>query len=356
MSTNPLHTASLRCTITGTHTFACKEDISMAKSSNQKLKILYLAKIFLQYTDESHGLTMNELIEKLAHYDISADRKTLYLDIEELRNFGMDIIGEKEGKYFLYKLLSRDFELAELKLLVDSIQSAKFMTEKKSGELIKKLESLCSVYDAKKLHRQVILTGRVKAHNESIYYNVDYIHSAISSGKQLRFLYFQWNLEKKMELRHDGEPYTVSPYALIYDDNYYLVAYDEKDEMIKHFRVDKMLKPAIIDKPRDGMEAFNQVDIASYSKSLFGMFTGDACEVTLLCKNNIAGAIIDRFGTDVTIIKADDEHFKARVTVIPGVQFFGWVAGLGGNVKIIAPDSVVEKMKKMADTLSSLYK
>ncbi len=327
----------------------------MAKSSNQKLKILYLAKIFSQYTDESHGLTMSELIQKLGKYDISADRKTIYLDIEELRNFGMDIIGEKDGKYFIYKLLSRDFELAELKLLVDSIQSAKFMTEKKSANLIKKLESLCSIYDAKQLHRQVILTGRVKAHNESIYYNVDYIHNAISQGKQLKFLYFQWNTEKKMELRHDGEPYIVSPFALIYDDNYYLVAYDEKDEMIKHFRVDKMLKPSIVDKNRAGFEEFKKVDLASYSKSLFGMFTGESCDVTLLCKSNISGAIIDRFGTDVTIIRADEDHFKARVRVIPSVQFFGWVAGLGDNVKIIAPDDVVSKMKELVCTLSSLY-
>ena len=174
------------------------------KGDNQKLKMLYLAKIFSEETDDMHPLTMPEIISMLASYGVNADRKTLYMDFEELRHFGMDIIAEKEGRSMNYYLGSRDFELPELKLLVDSVQSAKFITDKKSNELIKKLESLVSRYEAKQLNRQVVISGRIKAMNESIYYNVDKLHEAIGSDRQIRFLYYQWNVKKEMELRKNG--------------------------------------------------------------------------------------------------------------------------------------------------------
>ncbi|MGN0564187.1 MAG: helix-turn-helix transcriptional regulator, partial [Candidatus Heritagella sp.] len=199
----------------------------MAKGSNQKPKLLYLAKIFAEYTDEEHGLSMQEIIARLNQYEINADRKTLYLDFEELRHFGLDIVSEQKGRNVYYFLASRDFELPELKLLVDCVQSSKFITERKSRELIKKLESLVSKHNASQLQRQVILSGRVKAMNESIYYSVDTIHNAINGDKQIRFQYFQWNVKKEMELRHHGAWYQISPWALVWDDEYYyLIGYD----------------------------------------------------------------------------------------------------------------------------------
>ena len=214
----------------------------MSKSSNQKLKLIYLMKILLERTDETHGITMPEIIDALAAYDISAERKSLYNDIENLRVYGLDIIGTQEDRTYSYHIGNRQFELAELKLLVDSVQSAKFITAKKSNELIKKIEGLASKYEASQLHRQVFVAGRVKTMNESIYYNVDRIHTAIAENSRITFQYFQWNVDKKMELRHDGALYDVSPWSLSWDDeNYYLIAYDSSEGMIKHFRVDKML-------------------------------------------------------------------------------------------------------------------
>ena len=214
----------------------------MPKSSNQKLKLIYLMKILLERTDETHSITMPEIIEALAAYDISAERKSLYNDIENLRVYGLDVIGTQEDRTYSYHIGNRQFELAELKLLVDSVQSAKFITAKKSNELIKKIEGLASKYEASQLHRQVFVTGRVKTMNESIYYNVDRIHTAIAENSRITFQYFQWNVDKKMELRHDGALYEVSPWSLSWDDeNYYLIAYDSNEGIIKHFRVDKML-------------------------------------------------------------------------------------------------------------------
>ena len=167
------------------------------KGDNQKLKMLYLAKIFMEETDDLHTLTMPEIIAKLAAYGVNADRRTLYLDIEELRRFGLDIIAVREGRYYYYHLGERLFELAELKLLVDSVQSAKFITNRKSNELIKKIESLASRYEGKQLQRQVVISGRTKTMNESIYYNVDKLHAAIGSGCQIRFKYYKWNVKNE---------------------------------------------------------------------------------------------------------------------------------------------------------------
>ena len=191
------------------------------KGENQKLKMLYIVQLFSRETDDAHKLTMPEIIAKLAAEGVNADRKTLYQDFDELRRFGFDIISEKEGRNYYYYLGSRDFELPELKLLVDSVQSSKFITDKKSGQLIKKLESLVSKYEGSQLHRQVIIAGRVKTMNESIYYNVDKIHAAIGADRQIRFKYFDWNLKKEMEPRYGGRWYQLSPWALMWDDEKY---------------------------------------------------------------------------------------------------------------------------------------
>ena len=327
------------------------------KGENQKLKMLYLVQLFSRETDDTHKLTMPEIVLKLAADGVNADRKTLYQDFDELRRFGFDIISEKEGKSCYYYLGSRDFELPELKLLVDSVQSSKFITDKKSGQLIKKLESLVSRYEGSQLHRQVIIAGRVKTMNESIYYNVDKIHAAIGNDRQIRFKYFDWNLKKEMEPRYGGKWYQLSPWALMWDDEkYYLVAYDSKHETIIHYRVDKMTQIGILDEKREGHEAFRKFNIAHYTNTLFGMFAGDETKVTIEAENRLVSVFIDRFGKDIIIAPVDEDHFRTTVTVAVSKQFFGWIMGIDGDVRIVAPDSVVKQIRAEIESLAERYK
>ncbi|MGP1448597.1 MAG: helix-turn-helix transcriptional regulator [Filifactor alocis] len=329
----------------------------MAKGRNQKLKLLYLTKIFMEKTDESHALTLAEITSLLNGYEVTADRKTLYLDFEELKHYGLDIISEQRSKTVVYYLASRDFELAELKLLVDSVQSSKFITEKKSNSLIKKLESLVSEHESKQLHRQVITSGRVKTMNESILINVDSIHSAINNNRQISFQYFQWTPDKQRELRHDGQQYTISPWHLVWDnDNYYMIGYDSDSEMIKHFRVDKMLRISSGNEKREGLKKMKEFNIATYSRTLFGMLGGESTRVTLQCHNSMAGVIIDRFGKDTVMLRHDDEHFIAYVEVVPSDQFLGWIIGLSSYVQIMEPSSVVKQIKDLLSKQMELYR
>lgn len=329
----------------------------MAKGTNQKLKIVYLMKILLEKTDETHSITMSEIISSLEAYDIPAERKSIYSDIESLRQYGMDIIGEQKGKTYYYHVGNRQFELAELKLLVDSVQSAKFITAKKSRELIKKIEGLASKYEASQLHRQVFVSERVKTMNESIYYNVDLIHGAINSNTQITFQYFQWDVNKEIVLKRDGGLYQVSPWALSWEDeNYYMIAYDSIENKVKHFRVDKMLHITVGEKKREGHEFFKQFDMALYAKKMFGMFAGEEQRVKLECVNELAGVIIDRFGKDVAIVKMDDKHFMVNVKVAVSRQFIAWVIALGEGVRIVGPESVLEQMRKETDRLVKQYK
>lgn len=239
-------------------------------------------KILLEKTDEEHSITMQEIKESLEAYGIGAERKSLYSDIESLRQYGMDIIGRQMDRTYYYSVGNRQFELAELKLLVDSVQAAKFITAKKSNELIKKIESMASKYEASKLHRQVYVAERVKTMNESIYYNVDMIHAAIGANSKITFQYFQWNVDKKMELRRGGSLYEVSPWALSWsDENYYLIAFDSLEDKIKHFRVDKMLHIEMEGSKREGKKCFDEFDMAIYTRKMFGMFGGEEQMVNL---------------------------------------------------------------------------
>ena len=327
----------------------------MSKGTNQKLKLLYLTKIFREQTDEEHMLTIAEIIEKLSAYDVSADRKTLYTDFEELRHFGLDIISQQIGRQHYYYLGAREFELPELKLLVDSVQSAKFITAQKSQKLIKKLEGLVSKYEATQLQRQVYITGRVKTMNESIYYNVDKLHAALSADAQIQFQYYQWNVKKEMELRRGGKLYQVSPWGLMWDDEYYyLVAYDAETDKIKHYRVDKMLRIQITDQKRAGKERYQSFNLPDYTKRIFGMFSGEETKVTLEADNSMAGVLIDRFGKDIMLIPQDGGRFRATVDVAISDQFLGWIVALG-TVKIVGPEAVVKKMQAKVSNLIAAY-
>lgn len=327
----------------------------MARSEKQRLKLLYIAQLLLERTDEEHSVTTSEIIAYLKANDITAERKTIYTDIDQLIDFGMDIIKitERPGGYYL---ASRQFELAELKLLVDAVQASKFITTKKSGELIGKLETLCSKSEAKQLHRQVVVTNRNKAVNENIYYNIDIIYNAIAENCKIRFQYFEWNVKKEMRLRRDGAFYEVSPWLLSWDDeNYYLIAHDDRNGEIRHYRVDKMLKLTLMSTPREGKSQFQNFDVAAYSKKTFGMFAGDEETVTLCCDNSLTGVIIDRFGKDVPMRRLDDGHIRARVDVAVSRQFFGWITGLSTSVKIESPERVANAYKDYLQEIMERY-
>ena len=270
----------------------------MARAANQKLKCLYLWQFLLQNTDEEHPATIPQMIEYLARHDIPAERKSLYDDIEALRQCGLDVEYRKAqgGGYYV---ASREFQLPELKLLVDAVQSSKFLSLRKSNALITKLEKLASRYEAQALRRQVYVTHRVKNMNESIYYNVDALHSAIAAGSRITFRYFDWDITGKKKYRHEGKRYQISPWALLWDDeNYYLVGYDTEHGERRHYRVDKMEAITQTGEERLGKELFSHFDPAEYSRKVFGMYGGEPQQITLQFAANMANIVFDRFGRD----------------------------------------------------------
>lgn len=318
------------------------------RGKNQKLKLLYLAKIMQEQTDDTHMLTMSQIINELAKYDIEAQRKSVYDDLAALNFFGIEIIKYQEFGNTWYYCGARDFELAELHIIIDAIASSKFITEKKSKELIKKIEHMASNHDAKLIDRDVYVSGRVKNMNESIFYTVDAIQNAIANNHRITFQYFNWNVDGEMELKHDGKFYNISPWALLWDDeNYYLLGYDNDVKDFKHYRVDKMLHTEEAKTKRQGEAKFNKLDKEIYTKKHFRMFGGEEERVTLLCKNEMANVIIDQFGRDVTLRKVDDEYFKVNVDVVVSNQFLAWIIALEGNVVVVAPEIIKEKMKQL---------
>lgn len=327
----------------------------MPKSPKQKQKLLYIAEYLLAQTDENHCVTTKQIIEHLGKNGITAERKSIYSDIETLCEFGMDII-RSESVRGGYQVVSRDFELAEVKLLVDLVQSSKFITMKKSRELISKLEKQVSKNDAGTLQRQVVVADRNKTNNENIYYSVDVIYDAIAHDSKVRYHYFEWDTDKRQKLRKDGMFYEVSPWILMWDDeNYYLVAYDEEAQIMKHYRVDKMLHIERMEDKREGRELYEKMDIASFSKKTFGMFAGEECTLRLLLDQSLTGVVIDRFGSDVSIRKIDDKNILVRVNVAVSPQFFGWVAGFGTRIQIESPQGVRDAFGEYIRSIAELY-
>ena len=313
---------------------------------------LYLMRILLEQTDESHALTLQELIEKMDAEGIPVERRDVYADIEALREFGVDVIADKRGRNTYYFVGNRQFQLAELKLLVDSVQASRFITERKSRELIKKLSDLAGEPQSKELNRHVLIAGRIKSMNESIYYNVDEIHKAINSDSQISFQYFQWGLDKEMELKRDGERYVVSPWALVFDDeNYYMVAVEGSS--LKHYRVDKMLRIKATGDPRAGRELYHEEEYGK--KSLFGMYGGDIVPVTFQAKNWMIGIMIDRFGRDIPIAKVSDEEFETKIDLAISPQFYGWLFALGPDIRVTSPGFVVNKLREYGENVMRNY-
>lgn len=274
----------------------------MPKGTNQKFKLYRLAKIMLEKTDEEHYITMPDILKELEKYDISAERKSIYRDLQELEERGIEVEGEAVGNRYHYHVVSRLFELPELKLLVDAI------------------------------------------------------HNAISENKKIKFQYYQWNVKKEMELRHQGAYYHISPWGLSWDDeNYYLVGFDSEAGTIKHYRVDKMIHIQMSDEQREGREHFKKLDMADYAKKSFGMFGGKEQDVKLLVDNDLVGVIIDRFGKENIFFPEDEQHFTVHVRVHVSKQFLGWIFSLGEKVKILGPEEVIEEMKEEAQRLIKQY-
>lgn len=328
----------------------------MPKSSNQKLKLPYLMKIMLEKTDERHGLTMQQIIDELSLYDIAAERKSIYADFEDMASFGIEVLCDRQGRDHLYHVAGREFELPELKLLIDAVQSSKFITEKKSRQLINKVKTLASENEADELQRQVYVSGRIKTMNESIYYNVDDIHNAINTDRKIRFKYYKWNITKRLVARHGGDYFYVSPWALSWDDeNYYMIAFDDLSQKMRHYRVDKMGQIDVLDEKREGQSLFKNFDMASYSKMNFGMYMGEIKKVAIEFPDEMCGVFIDRFGKDISFHKAGTGRSRLLVDVAVSNQFFGWIMSLGPDVKITGPDDVVEQIAKASKRFAANY-
>lgn len=318
----------------------------MAKSPNQKTKLLHLARMLLRQTDEDHPLTVAQIIEALAREDIKAERKSIYDDLEALRLFGLDVQCRK-GKTPGWFIGSREFELPELKLLMDAVQSSRFITQKKSDALIRKLESLASIHQAGQLQRQVYVSGRIKVMNESIYYNVDKLHTAIAAQKAITFKYFDYDIARQKVFRREGKRYVVSPYGLIWNnENYYLVAFDHANRDMRHYRVDKMTEIAVTCLGREGKEQYPDFQLAQYGQKHFGMYSGPEWKVTLRGRRDKAGLVWDRFGQDVILVPDGEDHFTVTLPVVISPQFFGWLMGLDGSLTLTAPREAVQAYRQ----------
>lgn len=327
----------------------------MAKASKQKLKVLYLLDILEKYTDEEHYITMNEILWRLESRGIQAERKSLYDDIAALNAYGLDI-KKRRGAQTGYALCSRLFEMPELKLLVDAVQASKFITVKKSEELIQKLESLTSKNKAVELQHSVIMRERIKTMNESVYHNVDSIQWAITRNVKISFFYFDWTVKKERRLRKGGGRYKVSPCALTWDDeNYYLIAYDEESQKIKHYRVDKMQEIAAEEEMREGVDGSVRFDMAQYSRRMFGMFGGEVTRVNLRCSNSLIGVMLDRFGVG-TILTPDGDFFEFSVEVAVSPVFLSWLMQFGSKITVLGPPAVIAQLQDLAREVLDVYK
>ncbi len=313
-------------------------------ASYQKLKLLYLMEMLETQTDKDNFITMDQILAYLEKRNIFAERKSIYEDINALKEFGMDIeLVRNKG----YHLVSRQFETSELKLLVDAVQASKFITEKKSSQLIKKLESLTSKNNASELQHSVIMRERIKTMNESVFLTVDSIQAAMAKNRKLSFKYFDWDVNKKKVFRKQGKSYIVSPQALTWDDeNYYLLAFDEDAKILKHFRVDKMTALFMLEEKRS-TENTTRFDTAEYSKKMFGMYGGTTKKVKLKCHNSLAGVFIDRFGVQ-SIITPTGETFEIIVEAAISPVFLSWLMQFGEKVTVLSPESVKEELITLA--------
>lgn len=320
--------------------------------TRKKLRILYLAQFLNEQSDEEHPVTLQDILEHLARCGITADRKSVYDDIEQLRLFGMDVLTVK-GAHFGYYLGQRDFQLPELKMLIDVVQASPFLTANKSMALIGKLEKLASRPQAYQLRRQVYVMNRVRTDNERLYYAVDGINTAINLGRKVTFRYFDWTAGGEKICRRGGALYTADPVALCVDRHYYLVAYDTELGDYRHYRVDRMENLTVTDQPRAPLpEGF---DLGEYVKTIFDMYNGETRTVTLRFARHLTNVVTDRFGTGAHIHADGDDHFALTAPVEVGPTFFGWLFQLGAEAELVEPADVRSQFADYCRGVLGLY-
>jgi predicted DNA-binding transcriptional regulator YafY len=328
----------------------------MAKNPNQKLKILYIMQMLMNESDEAHGLTMADILDRLDEHDIKAERKSIYDDLETLRRFGIDIITDKNGKTTNYYIGNRDFEYPELTLLVDAVQSSRFLTEKKSNALIRKIENLTSKFEASLLDKRVHVAGRIKMQNESIFYNVDAIQDAIARKKKLSFKYYDYNISKEKIARRDGAAYIADPVGLTYvDENYYLITYYHQYDSLVNFRVDRMANIKVTDEAAELMPDAASFDMEGYCRKSFSMFGGEDTHVEIVFDKSLMNAIVDRFGKDVFVQKIDDNSTRAHVAITKSRSFFGWLTAFGDMMMIEKPESLKKEYIEYLKSILASY-
>ena len=325
----------------------------MPKSDNQKLKILYILDYLRKNSHEDNPVRASELIDMLdRRYGIHCDRKTVYSDVAALQEYGVDIVS-LPGKNGGYYITSGNFELSELKLLIDAVQSSRYLTEKKSAELIQKLCELCNEHDGNLMRRNVLVSGRVKSMNESIYNNVDYIQQAISTDKQISFRYFDWDLGGKRKYRE--KDYIASPYGLCQDnENCYLLAWAERHG-ITAYRIDRMVGIRLLEDKRLPCPELSGKAFNHYANRLFQMFSGEAVDVKLRFHKKLINVVMDRFGRDTMLIPDGEEYFNFTVRVEVSPMFLSWVMGFGNLAKIVYPQAVAEQCKALCREIIEQY-
>lgn len=324
--------------------------------SRQKQKLLLMRKILLENTDENNPMTGNQIIEELARNGIKEERKTLYDDIATLIGSGLAIEVTKAGHANAYYVSERLFTTEELFVLVDAVASSKFLTQKKSSELIKKLQQLTSKSQAKSLQRQIYVENRVKTFNDSIYYTINQINEAIFSKKVITFQYYSYDPSKKRQLKHGGEIYKVSPYHLTWrNDNYYLIGYSHKRDKVVYFRADRMTRVSVIDEKRAEL-SLDQLEFAKSLRTTFDMYSGTPETVTLEIDSSLIDVMVDRFGEKIILHPCEDDRYTFRVEVQVSPTFWGWVFQFGTKIKVCGPDWVVEEALKETKKLYNLYK
>ena len=327
----------------------------MANTNKQKLKLLYLIRILERETDPEHGLSMPQILDRLEAEGITAERKSIYRDIDALRKTGVEI-KMLPTRPTQYALVRSDLRLEDVMMLVDAVQSSRFITERKSNQLVKSLKGLVSERERRQLDKRVHVKGRVKSATDSVFHSVDVIHEALQRKRKIQFLYFSYGTNLKRSARHEGKRYEVTPAKVVFaDNNYYLAAYDDDDGMIKTYRVDRMELLQVSDKPATRCAEIANYEYEDFAYQSFGMFHGEQACVTLHANANMMDTIVDRFGRDVEVVKATPAYADIRVNVRLSPQFFGWVAGLNGGVTIKAPRRVTADYKAWLKSLIADY-
>lgn len=326
----------------------------MPRDDSQNLKLLYMKDFFEECTDEDHPAKTPDILAYLEEHGVKMERKSVYPGISALEKYGLELTDPEKERNRSYYLRERDFETSEVKMILDSVASSKFLSERKSLELMNKLKKLVNVHHRHELDREVKVAGRVKTMNDSTINNLDHVHDAIAADMTLKFKYFHYNMNKEPEYTKDGKYYEVSPWVVLYDNSYYyLLAYVNDD--IRTFRIDRMKSVHTGSNERQGKEQFESFDLGKYTKQTFGMFSGEEEKVEMLFHNSLIDTVIDKFGKEVFISPVDDAHFKITVPVAVSPQFFGWIFGLGGKATILGPKSVVKKMKETLKKVSQKY-